>query len=153
MFPRRLPRRQRKQHGRQVPEKIRKLYEEVYTSLCNDLDVLASIGMRAVLEMVCKDKGLVGGNLRKKVDGLAKKGIVVPTDAEILHNLRFFANESAHEAAEHTPEELIIGLNVIEHLLASLYVVPREAKRFPLAPRVLNAKPLTGLEVAFSTNF
>ena len=75
-----------------------------------------------------------GGNLRKKVDGLAKKGIVVPTDAEILHNLRFFANESAHEAAAHTPEELIIGLNVIEHLLASLYVVPREAKRIPARP-------------------
>ena len=134
MFPHRLPGRQRKEYGPDVPGKIRSLYEEAYTSLCNNLNVLASIGMRAVLEMVCQDKGLVKGNLRAKVDGLAKKGVVVPTDAEILHNLRFFANESAHEAATHTKKELIAGLTIIEQLLTNLYVLPREAKRIPSRP-------------------
>lgn len=134
MFPLRLPGRQRKEYGWKVPDKIRNLYEETYTSLCNDLYVLASIGMRAVLEMVCQDKGLVKGNLCAKIDGLEKKGVVVPADAEILHNLRFFGNESAHEAKTHTPKELIAGLTVIEHLLTSLYVLPREARRIPSRP-------------------
>ena len=134
MFPHRLPGRQRKEYGWKVPDKIRNLYEEAYTSLCNDLNVLASIGMRAVLEMVCRDKGFVKGNLRSKINDLAKKGIVVSTDAEILHNLRFLGNESAHEAATHTTKELIAGLTVIEHLLTSLYVLPREAKRIPSRP-------------------
>ena len=134
MFPHRLPGRQRKEYGPDVPGKIRNLYEEAYTSLCNDLNVLASIGMRVVLEMVCRDKGLVKGNLCEKVDGLAEEGVVVPADAEILHNLRFFANESAHKAATHTKKELIAGLTVIEHLLTSLYVLPQEAKRIPSRP-------------------
>ena len=43
----------------------------------------------------------------------------------------------AHEAAPHTPKELIAALTVIEHLLTSLYVLPHEAKRIPV--RTANA--------------
>ena len=134
MYPYRLPGRQRKEYGREVPREIQGVYEEVYASLCNGLNVLAGIGMRAVLEMVCKDQGIVSGKLREKVDGLAERGIVVVNDAEILQNLRFLGNESAHEAAPHTPKELIAALTVIEHLLTSLYVLPHEAKRIPVRP-------------------
>jgi hypothetical protein len=38
-------------------------------------------------------------------------------------------NLAAHEVKEHTVEELSVAMDVIEHLLAGVYVMPEKAKR------------------------
>ena len=134
MYPHRLPGRQRKQYGQSIPIEIRCLYEEVYGALCSNLKVLAGVGMRGILEMICKDQGCITGNLFDKVQQLERDGIVGTAGAKILQNIRFFGNEAAHESAARTPEELGAVLDVIEHFLASLYVLPERAKEIPQRP-------------------
>lgn len=111
-----------------IPPPIYAVYAETYKALSNQLPVLGGIGIRAMLEMMCKDRGLVNGSLKEKIDGLAKLGIVGPGPAEVLHNMRFLGNMAAHEAVAHESEELLGALEMIEHLLQSLYVLPHVAR-------------------------
>jgi len=43
-----------------VPEKLNAFYKEIIDAYNDDLDVLCSVGLRALLEGVCNDKGIKG---------------------------------------------------------------------------------------------
>jgi hypothetical protein len=51
-----------------LPLKVASIYEETHSALCNKLPVLAGIGIRALIETVCKEKNASGDNLQKKID-------------------------------------------------------------------------------------
>ena len=99
--------------------------------MCNDQPVLAGIGIRAIIEAVCKDRLAKGKNLQEKIDDLAKEGIITKDGAAILHSLRFIGNEAVHEVKAHTDQELTIALGVAEHILNSVYIMPKLAEKLP----------------------
>lgn len=39
-------------------------------------------------------------------------------------------NEAAHEATPHPDEQLLLGLEIVEHLLKSVYIIPYKLKKF-----------------------
>jgi hypothetical protein len=112
----------------EVPESVRRVYVETHAALCNKLPVLAGIGIRAIVEAVCKDRSALGANLEKRIDSLAAKGFVTPDGAKILHSLRFMGNDAAHEVKQHEEAELATAFLVVEHLLQTVYVIPEKAK-------------------------
>ena len=87
--------------------------------------------VRAIVETICKHQGLTQGNLETKIDGLATTGVITTAGAEILHSLRFMGNVAAHEVKAHKTEELGTAMDVVEHLLLGVYVLPGRAKKLP----------------------
>jgi len=48
-------------------------------------------------------------------------------NADILHELRFLGNEALHELTKPQPEELQIGIKIIEHILENIYELSSQA--------------------------
>ena len=111
-----------------LPQKVKQIYEETHTALAVQAPVLAAIGLRALLETVCKDKEAVGGDLFKKIDSLVEKRLLTPGSATILHKIRTLGNEAAHEVKPHTERQLGLAMDIVEHLLKDVYVLPKLAE-------------------------
>jgi hypothetical protein len=125
-----------------LPNKVRGVYEETLTALGNRAPILAAIGIRAVVEAVCKDKGCTQGNLEKKIDLLVKKGHLASDQAHFLHLQRFMGNTAAHEIEPPEQDELAAALDIAENLLATLYVLPKLAKKMKKSQAQLDARKM-----------
>jgi len=101
------------------------------TAIGNDQPVLAGIGIRAIIETVCKERSAKGKDLKEKIDDLANLGVVTKDGAKILHSLRFMGNDAAHEVKAHTNEELITAIDVAEYTLKGVYILPKLADKLP----------------------
>jgi hypothetical protein len=119
------------EHVALLPHNIHMVYEETRAALAADQPILAGIGIRAIIETVCKDQSAAGNNLMQNIDDLVTKGVVTPAGAEILHSLRFIGNEAAHEVKVHSQRDLLIALDVAEYLLKGTYILPKLAANLP----------------------
>ena len=132
VYPSRMAGRSKIRHIRFLPSNVKQVYEETHSALCNRQQVLAGIGIRALIDAICKEKGAKGWNLQKKIDDLVKLGVLTPTGADILHNLRILGNAAAHEVKPHSEKTLGIAMDIVEHLLNDVYILPRVADRLPI---------------------
>lgn len=112
-----------------LPQKVRRIYEETLTALTNHTPVLAAIGLRALVETVCKEKEAEGGDLFKKLDSLVDKKVLTPVSASILHRIRTLGNDAAHEVKPHTDEQLGLAMDIVEHLLKDVFILPRKVEQ------------------------
>lgn len=118
-----------------LPADVKRIYDEAKLALSSPQPVLTGIGIRALIENVCKEKAAGGSNLEKKIDDLVTKGFLTQEGAEILHGLRFLGNDAAHEGTPHSEKTLSIAFDVVENLLTNVYILPAvaaaELKRRP----------------------
>jgi hypothetical protein len=112
-----------------LPGGVQRVYEETISALNNDQVVLAGIGLRALVESVCKQKQAPGKNLAEKIDGLVELGALPRDGASILHKIRAMGNDAAHEVKPHKLDHLILALSVCEHLLQGVYLLPLYAEK------------------------
>jgi hypothetical protein len=131
LYPSRLIGRKKLPWDAVMPYRIYRVYDQVHEALCTNLNILVGTGIRAVVEAVCTDQGLNKGNLESKIDGLVDEGVITKRDAGVLHSLRFMGNAAAHEVKAHTTEELSIALQIVEHVLTSVYTMPDLAQKLP----------------------
>lgn len=119
-----------------LPDKIRRIYIETSQALVGGSEpVLTGIGVRAILETICKDQNASGQNLFTQIDDLVRKNILTPVRALVLHQIRTLGNQAAHEVAPHSLEQLALAMTVVDHLLQEVYVLPaKTALIFPRAP-------------------
>lgn len=108
-----------------LPPKIRAIYLEVIGAVNASLPVLTAIGLRALIEAICKDQGVKAGNLEKLIDGLAQNGVLSAAQASILHGHRFLGNVAAHDIESAKPRELVAALEIAEAMLRTIYVLPK----------------------------
>jgi len=113
---------------RYFPSKVQKIYIETLHALNSQSPILAGIGLRALVETVCQEKSAEGGNLMRKIDDLTVKGVLTPAGAGILHKIRTLGNAAAHEVKPHSEMQLGIALDVIEHLLIDVYILPKKVE-------------------------
>jgi hypothetical protein len=109
-----------------TPIKLYLLYHEVLESYKNELPVLCSIGLRALLEGICKDKGISDKDARAladKVDELAKRQHLPPAIAKNLKSYKFIGDSAAHYLEAPDRESLKVGIEVMQDLLNYLYVL------------------------------
>jgi hypothetical protein len=118
-----------------LPAVVQQIYQETLSALNGGMRVLAGIGIRALVETMCKDRDARGRDLEKRIDNLVAQGVVARDGAEILHSLRIMGNQAAHEVLPHSVEDLTTALNVIEHALLGIYVLPQQAVRLPKRKR------------------
>ncbi|WP_293886038.1 DUF4145 domain-containing protein [Thiolapillus sp.] len=86
--------------------------------------VLTGMGIRAIVETVCKNKNANGKDLCEKINDLVIQGVLTKKDADILHKLRTLGNEAAHEVKPHNNATLALALDVIDHLIKGVYILP-----------------------------
>lgn len=111
-----------------LPLKVHDIYEETIISINNEQYILAGVGIRAIVETVCKDLKAEGSNLYDKINSLMKMSIVTSEGAEILHKLRVLGNDAAHEVKAHNSQQLHLAMEIIEHMLHGTYVIPEKVK-------------------------
>lgn len=110
-----------------LPIPIKRIYDETLQVLVSGAAVLAGVGLRALLEAVCKEKSANGRDLYQKIDDLRAKGVLTPSGAEILHKIRTLGNAAAHEIKPHSEKQLALAMDVVEHLLMDVYILPARA--------------------------
>jgi hypothetical protein len=129
LYPSRVAGRKKLRDEHLLPPKVRLIYNETIEALVNGQKVLTGIGLRAVVETVCKDKSAEGKDLSEKINYLAGQGMLTKDGAEILHKLRTLGNEAAHEVKPHNQEQLALAMDVVQHLLEGAYIFTEKVKR------------------------
>lgn len=110
------------------PPRTKSIYQETLSALNNQSPILAAIGLRAVIESICLEKGTRSRNLEGGIDELAEMGLLSIKQVEFLHNHRFMGNVAAHEMQAPKPEHLVAALDIAETLLKTIYVLPAMAE-------------------------
>lgn len=112
-----------------LPVGLRRIYLETVKALNEDSPVLAGIGIRAIVETICKDKNAEGRGLDQKINSLVEVGVLTPGGAEVLHKVRTLGNRSAHEVEPHNSASLGLAMDVVEHLIQGVYILPHHAQQ------------------------
>lgn len=115
-----------------LPKSIARLYNEVIDSFAANSTILSGIGLRTLVESVCIDQKIQGKNLKDRIQGLHNKGLISATEFPILDKLRLIGNTSAHEIKSLPIRKLDIALGIINHVLMSIYILPKFNKLLKL---------------------
>ncbi|NBB32968.1 DUF4145 domain-containing protein [Pseudomonas sp. BC115LW] len=110
-----------------LPPLIRTIYIQTVTALSQNANVLASIGLRACIEAVCNSLDISGSNLQRRIDQLFKAGYVSNGDKKRLHAIRFLGNDAAHEIKQPKSLDIMIALEIVEHLLNTVFILEQRA--------------------------
>ncbi|MHB8534570.1 MAG: DUF4145 domain-containing protein [Sulfuricaulis sp.] len=122
---------------KRLPDNVRALLDEVYLGLSNNMHALPSMGLRTVIDMVCVD--LVGdiGSFADKLKALRSHGYVSDREKAILEIAIDVGSASAHRGHNPSMEDINSLLDICEHLLKGVYVLPAtsEVLRKAVPPR------------------
>lgn len=110
-----------------LPSIISKIYNQTIKSISEQSYLIASIGLRAVIEAVCNDLKISGNNLERKIDQLFKAGYVSNSDKKRLHAIRFLGNDAAHDLKEPKLSEIRVALDIVEHMLNAIYILQKKS--------------------------
>ena len=111
-----------------LPSLFEHIYDEIIDAYNNKCFILCSAGIRALVEGICKEKGINNGNLEQKINKMQENGFINPQHKDILHKLRFLGNDSVHELQIPTKKEIVIAIDIMEHIIESLYEILGKAK-------------------------
>lgn len=111
------------------PADVAKMYLETAQCFNVGANTLAGGGLRATVEAICRERNVQGHNLQVRIDALVQQGVLAQAQASLLHEERYLGNEALHEM--HTPSDQDIrdGLEIVEGLLRTVYVLPLHAAR------------------------
>lgn len=113
----------------EFPDDVQGVYSEVITVFNTYAPRATGILLRTLVEAVCRDQDCKEGNLKVKIDHFTEMGLLSLPEAQMLHLLRYMGNAAAHDGEEPDWEEVELGLDIIEHLLMTIYVVlPKAAE-------------------------
>nr|WP_305777842.1 DUF4145 domain-containing protein [Pseudomonas sp. Hg5Tf] len=112
-----------------LPEGIAQIYKEARAAVENELFIVGGISIRALLESICSDAEAKGKRLVNKIDDLHARSLVTKEGVETLHAIRVLGNRAAHNATHHSREQLLLALEVIEHILIGIYIIPARAEK------------------------
>ncbi|MFB4326380.1 DUF4145 domain-containing protein [Priestia sp. BR_2] len=112
-----------------LPSNVRSAYESA-VKVKNIDNTTCIMALRRTLEMLCKDKGAVKGQLHQKLNQLKQGGILPPLMGDISKVIKDFGNMAAHG------DQITFDTYMVESmfrftnkLLEYVYILPREIKR------------------------
>jgi Domain of unknown function (DUF4145) len=115
-----------------LPILLRKLYVEVESAFKEEANILAGVGLRMLVEAICLQEKISGRNLQEKIKNLQVNGLLSINAVPILDKLRIIGNFSTHEIKGFSIEKLEYALDIINHTLKSIYVLPKINKRLKI---------------------
>ena len=124
-----------------IPDLIQMLYTQIVTAFNTSSYLLTAVGLRMLIEGICKDLNITEGyiliedgtkaikngaevrnkKLVGKVNGLVENGIIVQKQAEILHQIREFGNSIVHELIVPKRKTILLALEVSENMIYNIY--------------------------------
>lgn len=123
----------------EAPSKVRNIYKEVIASFYDNNFILCAAGVRAIMDGICSDKGILNGmvervnkgtktlikknTLEGKIQGLLDAGFISKQNVKSLHELRFFGNDAIHELSIPSQFELEAAISVIENIIENIYEI------------------------------
>ncbi len=127
-----------------APKNLRTIYKEVVNCFNNESPVMCAAGLRATIEGLCAANAVTDGpvevtksdgtveikrkdTLEGKISGLCEKGILTRTNTDVLHEHRYMGNSAIHELTRPAEKDLRLAIEIIEHMLESLYEIPEKA--------------------------
>jgi hypothetical protein len=114
-----------------APLKLWFLYREIIESFNAELPVLCSMGLRAMIEGVCKDKGITdkdAWSLAAKIDELVNRQQLPMATADDLKSYKFIGDSAAHSLESPDRESLKLAIELVGDLLNSIYALEHKAK-------------------------
>jgi hypothetical protein len=111
-------------HFRQLNPKLTAIYREVVVSLNAGLKVTCAMGLRALLEGICVDKGVTDEDawgFEAKLEKLKDRKLLPSHIVDCFHSFKFIGDSAAHRLEAPSKEELELAIDVIEDLLNFLY--------------------------------
>jgi hypothetical protein len=112
----------------EAPPSVKRIYRETIEAYNNELQTLCAAGVRAIIETVCKDKGIIKEDLKEKIDELRNKGLINSDLAEALHENRLLGNDALHESILFGDTELKTSIELIEAFIDIIYETKNKAK-------------------------
>jgi hypothetical protein len=131
LYPSRVAGRHKLRQVHFLPASVSRIYDETHSALSSKQPILAGVGIRALVETVCNEKTAAGFTLEQKIDDLVTKGVLTRAGSETLHSMRILGNEAAHEVKPHSEETLNLAMDVVEHMLNDVYILPAATKKLP----------------------
>ena len=124
-----------------LPAELGRLVREVYTALWSDSPRLAAMGARTILDMVMLNKVGDAGDFEKKLEALQDQGVIAPSDREYLKAAVDAGSAAAHRAFAPPQDVLNQIMDIVEHLLQAVYILPQAADQLlqktpPRPPRL-----------------
>lgn len=109
-----------------ISPKLRSIYNEVITAYQQRLNILCAIGLRALLEGICADKGIndrkkEDNSLHGKIKKLGEQNNIPQGIVDGLNHLKVFGNDAAHRLDPTTKNKISLAIDLIEALLTHLY--------------------------------
>lgn len=128
-----------------VPFNLQRIHKETISCYDNDNLTLCGAGIRALVEGICKDNNIEGGDveieksdglkikkyrkdLQGKINGLYQKGKLTEQNADILHEHRFMGNTAIHELSIPSKEDIGLALEIVESIFDTLYELPHKGR-------------------------
>jgi hypothetical protein len=118
---------------------VRKLLNEIYGGLQNDMKMIATMGVRALMEHVMINSVGDQGTFAKNLTEFAKKGFISDKQRDILTVVLEIGHATMHRAYEPSDKDLTTCIDIAETVIQSIYVHPGKAAE--LAKRVPKRKP------------
>jgi hypothetical protein len=112
-----------------LPKVVQGIYKEVQNAINSESLVLAGIGLRALVEAICIQQKIPGGNLQKKIEALKSNGYISIKDYPIIDKLRLIGNQSAHKIKSMPLEVLIHALRIVNHMINTIYLLPKISRK------------------------
>ena len=106
------------------------LITEVHSAHSNGLERLTIMGIRSVIELIMIEKVGDHKTFWKNLDEFNKKGYISTIEYDILRSVIDVGNEVTHENKLPQPEGVIVAIDIMEHLIAAIYIHPYHAKTY-----------------------
>jgi hypothetical protein len=111
-----------------IPESIRIIYQETISAFKANSYILTAGGLRAIIEAICNHLKIKKVNLAERIDLLHNQGHLTLSESKRLHSIRFLGNDALHEIVKPEKEHLYLLLDIINHLLANLFINDKKLK-------------------------
>jgi len=111
-----------------IPPSIDSLLTEVYAALHANSRSLGAMGARALLDMVMTDTVEDCGGFNQKLDALESESFVSKKQREFLDVALDAGNAASHRGHCPTARHLNLVMDIVESIIAQIYVLPDAAK-------------------------
>ncbi|MEH7504929.1 DUF4145 domain-containing protein [Neobacillus drentensis] len=129
-----------------LPKSVKSAYESAFK--VKNIDYYSCVmSLRRTLEMVCKDKGAVNGQLHQKLNQLQQQGILPPLMGDISKVIKDFGNMAAHGDQVEFDRYLVDSMfRLTNKILEFVYILPKEIEAAREDLERLTADPSSHLD-------
>lgn len=103
-----------------LPDSIQETFNEVITALNHNLEILSGLGLRTLLEQICKHF-IKDDDLGRILQKFEEEGYISTKQRYLLDDIRYIGNDSAHRAIPNSLKKHKLNLSILVNLIQLLF--------------------------------